>query len=67
MGLPIYLVRLLVIFSLLFSSAGSPVHAQTSTAPLELIMLGSEGPGATGRSHLSPATEEMHDTVLTTS
>jgi ribonuclease BN (tRNA processing enzyme) len=30
-------------------SAGFPVYAQTSTAPLELVVLGSGGPGATGR------------------
>jgi ribonuclease BN (tRNA processing enzyme) len=49
MGLPQYPARLLALFALLLSSAGFPVHAQTSTAPLELVVLGSGGPGATGR------------------
>ena len=53
MGMPIYLVRLPVFLALLFSSAGSPVYAQTSTAPLELVVLGSGGPGATGRAAAS--------------
>jgi ribonuclease BN (tRNA processing enzyme) len=49
MGLPQYPARLLALFALLLSSAGFPAHAQTSAAPLELVVLGSGGPGATGR------------------
>jgi ribonuclease BN (tRNA processing enzyme) len=44
-----YLVRFLVLIALSLSEAGSCVHAQTPTAPLELVVLGSGGPGATGR------------------
>jgi ribonuclease BN (tRNA processing enzyme) len=49
MGRPQNLARLLALIALLLSSAGFSVHAQTSTAPLELVVLGSGGPGATGR------------------
>jgi ribonuclease BN (tRNA processing enzyme) len=49
MGLPKYLARLLAFLALSFPSAGSAVDAQTSAAPLELRVLGSGGPGATGR------------------
>jgi ribonuclease BN (tRNA processing enzyme) len=49
MGLAQYLVRLSILFALLLSGAGSSVQAQASTAPLEIVVLGSGGPGATGR------------------
>jgi len=47
MGLPQFLIRPLILFALLLS--GSSVYAQASAAPLELVVLGSGGPGATGR------------------
>jgi ribonuclease BN (tRNA processing enzyme) len=49
MRLPKYLVRSLMAFACSVSSLGFSVHAQTATAPLELVVLGSGGPGATGR------------------
>jgi ribonuclease BN (tRNA processing enzyme) len=39
----------LSLIALSLSAAGSCVHAQTPAAPLELVVLGSGGPGATGR------------------
>ena len=47
MGLPQFLIRPLILFALLLS--GSSAYAQASAAPLELVVLGSGGPGATGR------------------
>jgi ribonuclease BN (tRNA processing enzyme) len=47
MGFPQYLIRPLILLALVLS--GSPAHAQASAAPLELVVLGSGGPGATGR------------------
>jgi len=49
-----FLIRPLILFSLLLSGSslllsGSSVYAQASAAPLELVVLGSGGPGATGR------------------
>jgi len=49
MRLPKYLVRPLIAFALSASGAVFSVNAQTATAPLELVVLGSGGPGATGR------------------
>jgi len=49
MELPKYLVRFLFSIALSLCGSGSCVHAQTSPAPLELVVLGSGGPGATGR------------------
>jgi ribonuclease BN (tRNA processing enzyme) len=62
MGMPIYLVRLPVFLALLFSSAGSyTLH----TPPHTIGKLAKEaGVRRLLLSHLSPATEEMHDTVL---
>src|SRR5271155_4017573 len=48
MGLSTRLVRLVALV-LLFSSAVPTVYGQASTAPLEVVVLGSGGPGATGR------------------
>ena len=45
--------RALALVALLLLSAGSAVHAQTSAAPLEMVVLGSGGPGATGRASSS--------------
>ena len=44
------LTRILIFLAVLLCGANSSVHAaQPSTPPLELIVLGSGGPGATGR------------------
>jgi ribonuclease BN (tRNA processing enzyme) len=51
MGLPTYLSLLASAWMVL--SAALPAHAETSTAPLELVILGSGGPGATGRASSS--------------
>src|SRR5580704_9358616 len=47
MGFPQCLIRPLILLALVLS--GSPAYAQASVAPLELVVLGSGGPGATGR------------------
>jgi ribonuclease BN (tRNA processing enzyme) len=49
MRLPKYLVRPLMAIAVSASAAGFSAHAQAVTAPLELVVLGSGGPGATGR------------------
>ncbi|MGO9930882.1 MAG: MBL fold metallo-hydrolase [Steroidobacteraceae bacterium] len=49
MGAPENRVVLLVVFLALFFGFRTTVYAQASTQPLELIVLGSGGPGATGR------------------
>lgn len=49
MQLPRYLVRFLSLVALSLGGSGSWVHAQSTAAPLELVVLGSGGPGATGR------------------
>jgi ribonuclease BN (tRNA processing enzyme) len=49
MGLPKHLVHLLAVLGVLFCPASPAVDAQSSEAPLSLIVLGSGGPGATGR------------------
>ena len=47
MRFPQCLIRPLILLALVLS--GSPAYAQASVAPLELVVLGSGGPGATGR------------------
>jgi ribonuclease BN (tRNA processing enzyme) len=49
MGLSKYLVALLAFVAVLVTGASTPANAQAPNAPLELIVLGSGGPGATGR------------------
>src|SRR6202451_3368250 len=49
MGLRKILTRLPVFLVLLISSVGPAVYGQTSAARLEIAVLGSGGPGATGR------------------
>src|ERR1700678_3435745 len=43
------IVRHLLLLALICSSAGLCVYGQTPPAPLEIVVLGSGGPGATGR------------------
>jgi ribonuclease BN (tRNA processing enzyme) len=50
MDIPRHLTHFLTLLTILVSGPSSPAHAtQPSTPPLELIVLGSGGPGATGR------------------
>ena len=49
MELSQYLARFLFSIALSLCGSGSCLHAQTSAATLELVVLGSGGPGATGR------------------
>jgi ribonuclease BN (tRNA processing enzyme) len=42
-------LHLSVFLALAWSGAGAPVHAETSTPALEILVLGSGGPAATGR------------------
>ena len=46
---PKYLVQLTVLMTLLFLAKGPAACAEAPPAPIELIVLGSGGPGATGR------------------
>jgi hypothetical protein len=48
--MPKHLTRLLTLLAVLLSGASSALDAtHPATAPLELMVLGSGGPGATGR------------------
>jgi ribonuclease BN (tRNA processing enzyme) len=49
MGPPKHLVHLLAVFGVLLCAVSPAIDAQSSEAPLSLIVLGSGGPGATGR------------------
>jgi beta-lactamase superfamily II metal-dependent hydrolase len=49
MRLPKYFAGPLVVFALSVSAAGFAFCAQAAAPPLELVVLGSGGPGATGR------------------
>jgi ribonuclease BN (tRNA processing enzyme) len=49
MRLSKYLIGLLAFVALLITGASTTANAQAPSAPLELIVLGSGGPGATGR------------------
>ena len=48
-----FIIRTLALFALLAWNTASVVHGQASVARLELIVLGSGGPGATGRASSS--------------